>query len=142
MQYPDLDSLLQEMRATTATLRTQGREATQLRLEWERRRTDDPELIKKLDRALAGEITWLDVLTSAEYEKAHAAEFQQAQEDFELRRGEGDLPTAEEAEAGLDEFVTAMRADVEEARETAAAEPPPAAEQKGEWVYRPTISDN
>lgn len=141
MEYPDLDALLEEMRTTTEALRAQGQEATQLRLQWERGRTDDPELIKKLDQALAGEITWLDVLTSAEYEKAHAAEFQQAQEDYERRKADGTLPTAAEAETGLEEFFAAMRADVEAGEEEGTAQSAAAKEQDAEWVYRPTISD-
>lgn len=139
MEYPDLDGLLEEMRTATGKLRAQGQEATQVRLQWERQRTDDPELIKKLDRALAGQITWLDVLTSPEYEKAHAAEFQQAQEDYERRKAEGTLPTVDEAEAGLNELFATMRADVEAAEEAAAQETSGTKEQ--EWVYRPTISD-
>lgn len=142
MDYPDLDGLLKEMRAATEKLRTQGQEATQLRLEWERQRTDDPELIKKLDQALAGELSWLDVMTSKEYREAHAAEMEEAIEDFERRRKEGTLPTPAEADAGLDEFFARMRDEVEDARQAAAEAPEQEQEPaQQEWVYRPTISD-
>lgn len=128
MELPEFDDLLAQARAEAEKMQKQAREATQLRLEWERTRTDDPELIKKLDQALAGEISWLDVMTSAEYETAHAAEFEEAARDFEERREAGTLPTPEEADAGLQGFMDTMRAEVAAAKEAEAqwlgTEPP------------------
>lgn len=129
MEFPDLDGMMPDMRAEADRLATEARETTQLRLKWERQRTSDPELIKKLDSALAGEITWLDVMTSREYLQANGAELDEAVKEYEERRQAGTLPGPEEAEAQLDEFMTTMREDVA-AAEQAEAEAEQAAEER------------
>ncbi|MGO1972305.1 MAG: hypothetical protein ACTH2Q_05035 [Propionibacteriaceae bacterium] len=129
MEFPDLDGMMADMRAEAERLETEARETTQLRLKWERQRTTDPELIKKLDRALAGEITWLDVMTSREYQQANGAELDEAVKEYEERRQAGTLPGPEEAEAQLGEFMTTMREDVA-AAEQAEAEAEQAAEER------------
>lgn len=117
---PGLSDLLTEIRAETERLQAQAKESTELRLKWERQRTTDRELIRKLDSALVGEITWLDVMSSKEYQAAHAAEFDEAMKDYERREKEGTLPSPDEARAQISEFMDTMRSDVATAEQADA----------------------
>ncbi|MGO1973920.1 MAG: hypothetical protein ACTH2Q_13275 [Propionibacteriaceae bacterium] len=132
MDDSELSDLLEEMRTETEKLRAGAKESTELRLKWERQRATDRDLIRKLDSALAGEITWLDVMSSPEYQKAHAAEFDEAIKDYERREKEGTLPSPEEADARISEFMATMQSDVAAAEqaEVAAARAEQAADEE------------
>lgn len=132
---PELEAIRQHI----DKLRASNQRRRRIRLQWELRQAEDPELREVLQQAIDGRITLSELLTAEPYQRAHGDAHAAIAEELRERLREGRMPTQEEMDDGLrlmNERFAQMETELQEA-EQAEREEIQARIDRGEPVWDP-----